>query len=54
MKLAGAAIAHEQAITAALEPGEREQLIALLRRIAGEQGLTPGVHPGYRSAARRP
>jgi hypothetical protein len=31
-------------------------LIGLLERIAAQQGLTPGVHPGYKSlrpAARR-
>lgn len=37
---------HEAEITAALEPVEREQLAALLRRMADEQGLAPGVHPG--------
>jgi DNA-binding MarR family transcriptional regulator len=40
--------AHDQAITAALDADERATLQALLERIAKEQGLTPGVHPGYR------
>ena len=40
---------HEAALTAALTDREREQLTRLLGRIADEQGLTPGVHPGYRT-----
>ena len=39
---------HDDAICAALSPAERERLGDLLRKIADEQGLTPGVHPGYR------
>ncbi|SDF87980.1 MarR family winged helix-turn-helix transcriptional regulator [Pseudonocardia oroxyli] len=39
---------HDEAITAALDPGERKVLRDLLERIAEQQGLTPGVHPGYR------
>jgi DNA-binding MarR family transcriptional regulator len=41
--------AHEDAICAALSERERSQLRTLLSKIAEEQGLTPGVHPGYRS-----
>jgi DNA-binding MarR family transcriptional regulator len=40
--------AHEEDICAALDEDERAQLTGLLRRIADQQGLTPGVHPGYR------
>ena len=40
---------HQGALCAALTGPERAQLAALLRRIADEQGLTPGVHPGYRT-----
>jgi hypothetical protein len=41
-----------------LDSDERSSLSALLQKIAGEQGLTPGIHPGYRGlgkaeAARR-
>jgi DNA-binding MarR family transcriptional regulator len=43
---------HQDALCAALGAGEREQLASLLRRIADEQGLTPLVHPGYRSRRR--
>jgi DNA-binding MarR family transcriptional regulator len=39
--------AHDDDICAALTANEREQLGALLGRIADEQGLTPGVHPGF-------
>jgi DNA-binding MarR family transcriptional regulator len=39
-------------ICAALNESERETLANLLARIADEQGLTPGVHPGYRQISR--
>lgn len=41
-------VAHERALTAPLDDDERAQLASLLRRIADEQGLAPGVHPGLR------
>jgi DNA-binding MarR family transcriptional regulator len=44
---------HERAITAALDDNERTQLLTLLRRIAEEQNLRPGVHPGFRRLGRR-
>ena len=49
---------HQDALLAALNNDERGSLTALLQKIAGEQGLTPGVHPGYQGlgkgeAARR-
>jgi DNA-binding MarR family transcriptional regulator len=49
---------HQDALLAALDGEERDRLTALLQKIADEQGLTPGVHPGYRGlgkaeAARR-
>jgi DNA-binding MarR family transcriptional regulator len=45
-----ARVAEEQqaALCAALDEDERAQLAGLLTRIVAEQGLTPGVHPGYR------
>lgn len=46
--------AHDDAVCAALNAGEREQLGALLRRIADEQGLMPGVHPGFSRLTARP
>jgi DNA-binding MarR family transcriptional regulator len=39
---------HQDALCAALSESERAQLAGLLARIAAEQGLTPGVHPGFR------
>lgn len=39
---------HEDDIFAALTESERAALRALLVRIAAQQGLTPGAHPGYR------
>lgn len=38
---------HEDALGAALDPDERSQLAGLLARVAAEQGLAPGVHPGF-------
>lgn len=38
---------HNDALGAALSAEEREQLADLLQRIADQQGLTRGVHPGY-------
>jgi DNA-binding MarR family transcriptional regulator len=52
-ELAGVAREHELAITAALDHDERAQLLALLRRLAEDQHLRPGVHPGFRRIGRR-
>jgi DNA-binding MarR family transcriptional regulator len=38
--------AHDDAVCAGLDAGERATLRSLLVRIAERQGLTPGVHPG--------
>ena len=38
---------HQEALLAALTRDERDTLATLLRRIARDQGLTSGVHPGY-------
>jgi DNA-binding MarR family transcriptional regulator len=40
--------AHQDVICAALDDAERAQLADLLSRIAAEQKLEPGVHPGFR------
>jgi DNA-binding MarR family transcriptional regulator len=39
---------HQESLCAALDDSERAQLAELLTRIADEQQLTPGVHPGFR------
>jgi DNA-binding MarR family transcriptional regulator len=38
---------HQDALLAALSSDEREALASLLRRVASQQGLRPGVHPGF-------
>ena len=43
---------HQDALLAALNIDERRSLTALLEKIADEQGITPGVHPGYRGVGR--
>lgn len=40
---------HERSLLHALTPGEQRQLGAMLQRVADEQGLTRGVHPGYKT-----
>jgi DNA-binding MarR family transcriptional regulator len=47
---------HQEALLSALSNEERAALGSLLIRIADQQGLTRGVHPGYRliGASRRP
>jgi DNA-binding MarR family transcriptional regulator len=37
---------HERQLCKGLQPAERDQLITLLSRLAAEQGLGEGVHPG--------
>jgi DNA-binding MarR family transcriptional regulator len=39
---------HQAALCAALDETERAQLAGFLGRIADEQGLAPGIHPGFR------
>jgi DNA-binding MarR family transcriptional regulator len=39
---------HQDAICAALDESERAQLAGFLKRIAAQQQLAPGIHPGYR------
>lgn len=43
---------HSQALLAAISEDEQRQLASLLQRIADQQGLTRGVHPGYRHTAQ--
>jgi DNA-binding MarR family transcriptional regulator len=46
--------AHDDAVCAALSEKERELLWSLLARIADDQKLTPGVHPGFASVGGEP
>jgi DNA-binding MarR family transcriptional regulator len=39
-------VEHEQQLSGGLQPADREQLLTLLNRLAAEQGLAEGVHPG--------
>ncbi|MBW5484197.1 MarR family transcriptional regulator [Streptomyces bambusae] len=48
------AAAHEDDLLAALDPAQRAQLLDLLERVATQQELTPGVHPGYRTLQKSP
>jgi DNA-binding MarR family transcriptional regulator len=41
--------AHGDELLAALDADERSALAELLRKVADDHGLTPGVHPGYRT-----
>lgn len=43
---------HNELMSAGLSSAERAQLESLLQKIAEKQGLTPGVHPGYRDIGR--
>jgi DNA-binding MarR family transcriptional regulator len=38
---------HQDALLTALSKEERNELAALLHRVADQQGLVRGVHPGY-------
>ncbi|SDY35692.1 DNA-binding transcriptional regulator, MarR family [Saccharopolyspora shandongensis] len=40
---------HEADFCRALDQDDRTRLKALLERLANSHGLTPGVHPGYRT-----
>jgi len=50
---AHAAKQHEAELCSCLNSGERETLEKLLARIAEEQRLRPGIHPGYRRLGER-
>ena len=39
---------HGDSLCSALDEGERRQLAILLSRIADQQRLAPGIHPGFR------
>lgn len=43
---------HQDALLAALSKEERAELAGLLQKVADQQGLTRGVHPGYQRLGR--
>jgi DNA-binding MarR family transcriptional regulator len=43
---------HDRAITGGLSDSQRAELRELLATLAAQQGLTPGIHPGYRRLGR--
>lgn len=43
---------HQQALLAALSEDEQRQLRQMLQRVADQQGLRRGVHPGYARLGR--
>ncbi|MGI5204392.1 MarR family winged helix-turn-helix transcriptional regulator [Spirillospora sp. CA-108201] len=47
-RLAEVAAAHEREICRALSHDERQEVKTLLERVAEQQGLGRGVHPGFR------
>ena len=51
-KLSELARQHELRLTAALDAEQRDVLRGLLATVARQQGLTPHVHPGYRTLGR--
>jgi DNA-binding MarR family transcriptional regulator len=52
-ELGTAARRHNETLLRALSLEERAALVGLLEKIAGDQGLIPGVHPGYSSLGER-
>jgi DNA-binding MarR family transcriptional regulator len=44
---------HNEALCAALNEEERAVLVGLLQRIADQQGLLRGVHPGFSTLGRK-
>jgi DNA-binding MarR family transcriptional regulator len=51
-KIADLARQHERRITAGLDTDQRAILRDLLATLANERGLTPHVHPGFRTLGR--
>jgi DNA-binding MarR family transcriptional regulator len=54
-KIGKVAREHQEALLSALNREERDELAALLLKVADQQGLVRGVHPGYQrmGSARR-
>jgi len=52
-KIGRVAREHQDALLAALITEEREQLASLLLKVADQQGLVRGVHPGYQRMGKQ-
>lgn len=52
-EIARIGLEHEKDLCAGLTEKERGTLAELCRKIASRQGLTPGVHPGYRTLGNK-
>jgi DNA-binding MarR family transcriptional regulator len=52
-RIGALARSHDRELCQALDADEREALVELLGRIAEQQGLTPGVHPGFKVIGER-
>jgi DNA-binding MarR family transcriptional regulator len=48
-ELGKVAQAHDEEIVGGLSAAQHAELAALLQALAAHHGLTPGVHPGYKS-----
>jgi DNA-binding MarR family transcriptional regulator len=51
-KIGNVAQKHQDALLSSISPEERNTLATLLLKIADQQGLVRGVHPGYRGLGR--
>jgi DNA-binding MarR family transcriptional regulator len=52
-QIAAIAQQHNEALCAALNEEERAVLVGLLQRIADQQGLLHGVHPGFSTLGKK-
>jgi DNA-binding MarR family transcriptional regulator len=52
-EIAAISYQHNESLCASLNQEEREVLVGLLQRIADQQGLIRGVHPGFSSLGRK-
>jgi DNA-binding MarR family transcriptional regulator len=53
-EIGAVALAHDDAVCGDLDQAERARLRELLLRVAAGNGLSPGVHPGYRRVSGGP
>jgi DNA-binding MarR family transcriptional regulator len=44
---------HQDALLSVLSGDDRKKLTELLQQVADQQGLTPGVHPGYQRLGKK-